>query len=144
MSYQLTANGVIDLTTGASIPSAPDNDDWKIYQAWLAAGGVPVPLSIVPWSAEPTLTKMREAREIVLNRLMGIATAALIANDSATAAACASGRQQLLDITSKPSVVAATNQTELETALVYEYQIILSTMPANLFTAFEAFTSFNV
>lgn len=144
MSYQLTANGVIDLATGASIPSAPDNDDWKIYQAWLAAGGIPAPLPIIPWSAEPTLTKAREAREIVLNRLMGIATAALIANDSATAAACASGRQQLLDITSKPSVVAATNQTELETALLTEYQLILATMPANLFSAFEAFTSFNV
>lgn len=144
MSYQLTANGVIDLATGASIPSAPDNDDWKIYQAWLAAGGIPAPLPIIPWSAEPTLTKAREAREIVLNRLMGIATAALIANDSATAAACASGRQQLLDITSKPSVVAATNQTELETALLTEYQLILATMPANLFSAFKAFTSFNV
>lgn len=42
MTYQLTGTtSVIRTTDGASIPNDPANRDWREYQDWLAAGGVP-------------------------------------------------------------------------------------------------------
>jgi len=34
--YELTADGVIDLKTGACIPNASDNSQWAKYQKWLS------------------------------------------------------------------------------------------------------------
>jgi hypothetical protein len=42
--YQLTSmSHVIRNSDGADIPDEPENRDFKAYQAWLAAGGVPDP-----------------------------------------------------------------------------------------------------
>ncbi len=54
--YKLTGtNAVIRVSDGAVIPADPLNSDWRDYQDWLAAGGVPdpyVPPSLpVPTSA---------------------------------------------------------------------------------------------
>lgn len=56
MSYKLSTNGVIDLVSGAFIPANPDNDDYKIYLAWEAAGNTPQP-------ADPT------TRQLVLDAM---------------------------------------------------------------------------
>lgn len=40
---QVLADGVMRLPDMALIPNNPDNRDWVEYQAWLAAGNVPLP-----------------------------------------------------------------------------------------------------
>lgn len=43
--YQLQANGyIVRKSDGAWIPPDANNADWRIYQAWLAAGNVPDPM----------------------------------------------------------------------------------------------------
>ncbi len=48
--YQLTESGetVIRTADRATIPSDPANRDWRDYQDWLAAGGVPDPFVLPP------------------------------------------------------------------------------------------------
>ena len=42
--YQLNGeHGVIRLSDGAAVPSTAGNRDWKEYQEWLGAGGIPRP-----------------------------------------------------------------------------------------------------
>ena len=41
MAYKLAQSGVRRLADGACIPPDERNADWRDYQAWLAAGGVP-------------------------------------------------------------------------------------------------------
>ncbi|MDH5510308.1 MAG: hypothetical protein OEZ32_08135 [Nitrospinota bacterium] len=41
--YQITNNGVIRISDGASIPNAPGNKDWREYEQWVAEGGTPRP-----------------------------------------------------------------------------------------------------
>lgn len=48
MAYKLMPFGVRRLSDGASIPPDPQNADWRIYQNWLADGGVPVALDPDP------------------------------------------------------------------------------------------------
>jgi len=43
MAYKLLKVGVLRLIDGATIPPSLDNMDWREYQKWLAAGGVPQP-----------------------------------------------------------------------------------------------------
>ena len=43
MNFQLTdGSSVIRLDDGATIPDDPRNADWQAYQAWLAAGNMPL------------------------------------------------------------------------------------------------------
>ena len=51
--YRLTSTShVMRNSDGADIPDEPENRDFKVYQAWLAAGGVPDPYvpPVVPQS----------------------------------------------------------------------------------------------
>ena len=41
--YKLLKFGVRRIADGACIPDAAGNSDWRKYQEWLAAGGVPEP-----------------------------------------------------------------------------------------------------
>ena len=94
------------------------------------------PQVIVPWSSTPTLTKVRDARETVLNRLAGIA---LFSGDSTVTAACASARIALLALPDLPQVKAATNETDLSTALTVAYLSIVASVPDSVKTAFSEF-----
>jgi hypothetical protein len=58
MSYRVALHGVIDLTSGD--PVQPGSVRWAIYEAWLAAGGVPEP-RIIP-QAEIDAAAELEAR----------------------------------------------------------------------------------
>lgn len=50
MTYKLLANssGVQRVEDGAFIPATTDNRDWIAYQAFLAAGGKPLPADPLP------------------------------------------------------------------------------------------------
>ena len=91
------------------------------------------------WSRNPLLNKVRDAREIALNRLMGIGFAAKESNDAETVAAVLAARQGLLNITSAPGVATATNDAELGGALVAAYSSIVAAAPANVVSAFAGF-----
>ncbi len=45
--YQLSSVGVVREWDGANIPSDPKNRDWRKYQAWERAGGIPDPMPVV-------------------------------------------------------------------------------------------------
>lgn len=49
MIYRLLAGGGVQrLSDGACIPPTTDNFDWRVYQAFLAGGGVPLPADPAP------------------------------------------------------------------------------------------------
>ncbi len=64
--YALTqADGVMRAVDGAYIPAEPLNSDWREYQDWLAAGGVPYPADPQP---EPVIiVSPYQARVALLN-----------------------------------------------------------------------------
>lgn len=70
-----------------------------------------------PWSPDALLNGFRAAREVVLNRLAGIAFAALVSGDSATVNSCVSLRVQLLGVTEVPEIVAAADDGTLQPAI---------------------------
>ena len=45
--YQLANGGVVRTSDGAMIPAAAGNRDWRRYQEWLNAGGVPDSMPVV-------------------------------------------------------------------------------------------------
>jgi len=46
--YKLKEGGVVRMYDEAHIPADPGNRDWREYQAWLAAGNVPLPADPPP------------------------------------------------------------------------------------------------
>lgn len=53
-NYQLTTGSTILRSDGAQIPADPANTDFIVYQAWLAAGNVPAPMTVdltAAWTA---------------------------------------------------------------------------------------------
>lgn len=93
-----------------------------------------------PWSGEPILAKVREAREVVLNRLAGIGLAASAGGDSATLHACLAARTSLLNITTDAGVKAATDDASLTAALMKAYGAIVAAAPASAHKAFAEFS----
>lgn len=91
------------------------------------------------WSKAPALSTVRAARELVLNRIMGIAFAADKASDAATVTACLAARTALLNITAAAGVASATDDASLKTALVAAYAAIVAAAPSNVRTAFAEF-----
>lgn len=83
------------------------------------------------------LAEVRDLRERLLNRIAGIATAALATSDQDTVDAFVTARQRLLDITKIPAALAATTRAELETAIKTEYVAIVQSVPASLIAAFD-------
>lgn len=137
--YKLNQSGVTRLADGAHIPFADGNRDYADYQAWLAAGNQPLPIDVTPFAdlARAYLDEVRETRERVLNRLAGIATAAIAADDAVTTAAFVVCRQQLLDLTKAPAILAASNMDQLKAAVLATYRSIVGAAPANIRSAFN-------
>ena len=90
----------------------------------------------VPWNRDSLLRVVRAGREIALNRLAGIAFAAKEANDTATVTACLDARTALLNITTLPAVLAATDDASLMVAVGTAYAVIVAASPANIKAAF--------
>lgn len=138
--YQLLNHrGIRRLSDGATIPDDEGNRDYRDYLAWLAKGNQPAPVEVTPFAtlAKAYLDEVRETRERVLNRLAGIAAAALAAGDTTTSQAFVKHRQELLDITKAPAVLAATNMAELKTAVTAIYKGIAAAAPVTIRNAFN-------
>lgn len=82
------------------------------------------------------LAVLRQAREVILNRLMGMAVSAVLAGDNATAKACQEAKRALLDVTKHAEVVAASSLAELDSALTDCQRAISDTLPASARAAF--------
>jgi hypothetical protein len=76
------------------------------------------------------LSQARAQREIVLNRLMGIAFAAEKLGDSATVNACMTARQSLLDLTKHTTITSASNEPQIKSAYKSLYGAIVAATPA--------------
>ena len=83
------------------------------------------------------LLDFRTKREQYLNRVAGIAVAALHAGDTVTVQAAADVRAGLLDLPAHPAVVAATDIATLKAAIRTRYAEIVSAVPAAAKAAFK-------
>ena len=86
------------------------------------------------------LATVRSLREQILNRLAGIAAAAIVSGDEATQDAFVQVRQRLLDITTIPAALAAyavNDPIALEAAVKKEYAAIVASAPLSITTAFK-------
>lgn len=105
-------------------------------QLFAGDDGVPrlLPQPPTPYAeqAEAVYDQFRRVRETVLNRLQGIGFAAWVAGDNATANACVSARESLLNVTQ----ITASNVTSLEEAVAVEYDRIAASVPAPIRNAF--------
>lgn len=59
--YQQLEKGVRDLTTGTEIKPDKSSAEWREYQEWLTAGGVPLPMDSVGQDDLPTSKLKRQA-----------------------------------------------------------------------------------
>lgn len=98
------------------------------------AAPTPVPFETLK-AAE--LKQFRSEREQFLNRLAGIGLAAQFAGQSDVLASTLAVRQGLLDLTTHPTVVAATDLPGLKAAMKNRYLAILGDVPAVVFAAFR-------
>lgn len=81
--------------------------------------------------------KFRADREMFLNRLAGIGVAAQFNGQTSVVASVVSVRQALLDLTSYPDVVAATDLTSLKAAMKARYTTIVIGADPALYSAFK-------
>lgn len=88
------------------------------------------------WTRDNLLRVVRAGREIALTRLAGIAFAAKEAGDLSTVTACLNARTALLNITTLPAVLAATDDASLTAAVGTAYAVIVAASPANIKAAF--------
>lgn len=134
--------GVIERKFGG----AESFTDFAVIQPWLdawqAAHAIATALPpVAPWNRDKSLKKVRAGREIALNRLAGIAFAAKEAGDAPTVTACLAARAALLDITTLPAVLAATDDASLTVAVGTAYAGIVAAAPANIKAAFAGIQS---
>lgn len=83
------------------------------------------------------LATVRDLREQILNRLAGIGMGAIVAQDQATLDACAAARLRLLNITTTPAAVAATELAAMQVAIKTEYASIVASVPDSVKKAFN-------
>lgn len=80
------------------------------------------------------MTTVRDAREKIIIRVCNIGWAT---DDADLAAACKVARQNLLDITKNPGILAATNMDDLKAAVLAAYRAIVESVPADIKNAFN-------
>lgn len=83
------------------------------------------------------LVAVRDLRERILNRLAGIAAAALATGNTTTLASFVAARQALLNITKAPGVAEAVDAEETKAAIKAEYIRIVLASPVDLRSAFD-------
>lgn len=83
------------------------------------------------------LATVRQTREMILNRLAGIAGRAYRAGNIEMAEAADSTSTALLDITKSPSVMAATSMDALHDAVLAYYKTLVASVPSELRSAFN-------
>lgn len=134
-AINLTAGSTYDFdSTGKLTATAPTSSQLAAMQQ-----------ATVTANMANVMRVFRDAREILLNRLMGIAYSASLTGDTTTVQACETARQGLLGIPQLASVTGATDESSLETALVAGYNAVLTAVPANIVKAFAAdYNSFTV
>lgn len=93
------------------------------------------------WSPNVILARVRDARIYPLNALVGLVIAEREKSvpDELFIKGCLQARQNLLDITSLPSVKSATNEEELKAVLLSEYEALVAKVPTNIREAFSSF-----
>lgn len=136
--YQIARdNNILRTTDAVFIPVDLGNADYQQYLLWLDEGNTPAPAD-APSAVEIIETKKKEVRairEVVLNRLSGIAQAAYFSNDNDTVQAYLVARQALLDLTKDLPV----EPEAVELAFISRYQaivqVLMQTAPS-LITAF--------
>lgn len=115
-----------------SAPPSPDhvliNDEWVLSQARVAAR-----FNVYK---DQQFAAMRAQREVVINRLLGIAFAADKSNDTATVQGCLTARLSLLNLTKHASILAATTEADLKAAFKAVYGGIVAACPSNIRNAF--------
>lgn len=119
-----------------------DGSQAEAEQRCIDEGGIPcaAPVAAGPTFAESKaalLTAFRKDRELFLGRIAGIGMAAIVSGDTDLAAKVVAVRQALLDLTSNPAVLAATNMDDLELAMetAYDAAVLLGGVP--LYLAFK-------
>ncbi|NVI81927.1 hypothetical protein [Janthinobacterium sp. BJB401] len=84
------------------------------------------------------LGAVRASRDDILNRIAGVGFAAMQSADSELVQAVIAARQALLDITTVPNVVAATDSDALAAAIHDAYLAIIESAPERLLPAFTS------
>lgn len=130
MTYQ-----ICEWVSGEQITRDATPEEVAEIEARIAAAAVEAAAAA---AAEMTdyLTEVRAVREGVLNRISGIGLAALFSENTSLVTAVLAARTALLNITTAPGVVDATNFTELKTAIVAAQLAIVAAAPSELRTAF--------
>lgn len=93
---------------------------------------------------EAVLVQARELREKIINRLSGIAARAQRGGRLAEAEACDAATLSLLDVTTLPAVVAATNGAEAKAAVMSAWLDIATTLKATSTYAATAFKGLDI
>jgi hypothetical protein len=110
-------------------------------QNWTYDDGVftppPPPPDLYPAEKAQYISSVIRLREQIFNRLALIAIIAYADDDMVVFNAIKTGRQALLDLPQHPSIEAATNITELRTAVKALYAAIVATVPPSLKDKFD-------
>lgn len=138
--YKLTnTTSIIRIADGACIPADSANNDYAEYLRWVAKGNTPAPVDVPPWAPikAALLDGVRATREQIIDRLGGISGRRQRAGDLATSAACDAAVLKLLDLTTRPDVIAAAGPAQLKSAVLAGYAEAKALLPVAVQNAFR-------
>lgn len=149
-TYQLTGEGYVirDEETKVPISDYPlhpnTNPDFIAYKAWLAAGGVPLPVDNTTDELAEVRKKafdeLREVRAPMLNAVTGITADALADGNDPLVQEGQTIRQKLLDVTADPLLLAATTYNEMKMAGQLAYRKIAKSASPQFAAVFKETT----
>lgn len=149
-TYQLTPehhvirDGNVTIPTSDSADFPNTNPDYLAYRAWLAEGGVPLPVdSTTDELAEvrkKAFDELREVRAPMLNAVTGITADALADGDDLLVEEGQAIRQKLLDVTVDPLLLAATTYSDMKAAGQLAYRKIAKSASAGFAAVFKETT----
>lgn len=149
-TYQLTPeNHVIrdgtDVIPTGETPGVPNtNADFLAYTAWMAAGGVPLPVDsttdVLAEVRKKAFDELREVRAPMLNAVTGITADAFVDGDMTLVEEGQVIRQKLLDVTADPLLLAATTYSDMKAAGQLAYRRIAKSASAGFAAVFKETT----